>query len=338
MGGRVRSRLIPGALGGLLVLGAIGGMWGSARLIEQRERDRADAALAASAVAFLTVVVPAGPANGYDPARLLATANTLERATFWPGGLALSLGAVPLLPDTIGLAPVPDSLLGLLAQGAGSVVARHARYRASLVPLLDRDRTGMIGWAAAWGTVPSSIPSSHTIGFSVLAVLLLLALLVPTRGPMARRIPLATAGVAALALLGLDLRLGVGATTARAAAVRVGTLKRLIEMAATAPGVRQATLPEIAIGVRVEPRGTPDSASAATTWTEDSSGAVVAMAATPRTGGALELTLVPPDDGIRRLDLLLALAGGAGLLGLLLLAATVRYSSGTGGTTHPDSA
>ncbi|HSB55298.1 MAG TPA: hypothetical protein VLD58_13130 [Gemmatimonadales bacterium] len=324
------------ALGGgvVLVLGSLAGMWASAGQAEQRERDRADAALARSAAAFLSVVVPPGPANGYDPARLLASVNNLARASFWPGGFQLALGSVPLLPDTIGLIPVPDSLLRRLDEDRAPVVVRHAAVRAALVPFLDRDRFGMLGWAAAWETVPDSVPSPSAMTLSVLTVVGLLLLLVVQWRPslMQRRLPLFVAAGAVLILLAVDLRSSVQQTMADAAALRVMTLKRLIEVAATAPGVRQAMLPEIAVGVRVRPV-TDTAASTGAVRTDKVTGEVLAVAATPRTGGSLELALLPEQEGRRRLDRFLALLMGTGLLGLLLMAATMRYSSGTTGNT-----
>jgi hypothetical protein len=326
----VKPRVLVVAAGSLLLLGSIAGIWESARRAERLERDRANAALARSAAAFLSVVVPPGPASGYDPARLLASVNTLARASFWPGGLQLALGTVPLLPDTIGLFPVPDPVLSQLDQDRISVVVDHARVRAALVPFLDRDRFGMLGWVAAWDTLPDTVPSTPAVTLTLIGVisLLLLALVLLRPGLMRRRVPLLVLVGVTLILLAVDLRWSVRETGDDAATARVLTLKRLIEVAATAPGVRQAMLPEIAVGVRVRP-STEAAASTATAWTDAESGEVRALAATPRTGGALELALAPERDGRRRLDRFLALWIGTGLLGLLLMAGTVRYSSGT---------
>lgn len=327
------------AAGALLVLGAMGGMWDRAHRAERFERDRADAALARSAAAFLSVVVPPGPANGYDPARLIASVNNLARASFWPGGLQLALGSVALLPDTIGLLPIPDSALRQLEAGREAVVVRHARRRVALVPFLDRDRYGLLGWVAVWETVPASIPATHGWVVTIFGAAALLALVVPALpGRVGRRTPGFLATGVALALLGLDLRWSVGTTVDRAATVRVATLKRLIEFAATAPGVRQAALPEIAVGVQVRPSiGATSAGDSAVVW-RSAAGAVVARAATPRTGGALELVLAPEREGLTRLDRGLALWVSVGLAGLLLLGTTVRYSSGTTGPPLPGSA
>ena len=335
----MKPRVLVLGAGSLLVLGSIAGMWQSARVAERLERDRANGALARSAVAFLSVVVPPGPANGYDPARLLASVNNLARSSFWPGGFQLALGTVPLLPDTIDLTPVPDSVLAELDQDRNPVVADHGRRRAALAPFLDRDRFGMLGWAATWDTVPDTVPSMPAVTLTLVGCgsLLLLALVLLQPRIRLRREPLFVVLGVALGLLALDLRSSVRGTAADAASLRVNTLKRLIEVAATAPGVRQAMLPEIAVGVRVRP-ATANSADTASAWTDASSGAVLALAATPRTGGALELALAPELDGRRRLDRLLGLWIGTGFLGLLLLAWTVRYSSGTTAATPLGSA
>lgn len=335
----MKPRFLAFGGGALLVVGSLAGMWVSAGRAERRERDRADAALARSAAAFFSVVVPPGPANGYDPARLLASVNNLARASFWPGGFQLALGSVPLLPDTVGLVPVPDSLLRKLDEDRVPVVVRHATVRAALVPFLDRDRFGMLGWVAAWDMVPDSVPSTAAISLTTVGVLALALLLVALVRPHLARLRLALGvGVSgALLLLALEFDASVERTIEQAAGLRVTTLKRLIEVAATAPGVRQAMLPEIAVGVRVRPV-TEAAATAAVFWTDSTTGDVLALAATPRTGGALELALTPEQEGRQRLDRDLGLLVGAGLVGLLLMVATVRYSSGITSTTPLGSA
>jgi hypothetical protein len=310
-------------VGPLAALAAIAGQWRSSRLAERMELDGADAALARNAAAYLSVVVPAGAANGYDPARLLSAVNTLARASFWPGGLQLALGAVPLLPDTIGLAPVPDSLLRLLDEGRDAVVARHARERASLVPFLDRDRWGMLGWTAAWRTVRPQLPSLMSGGLTALAVAWILgAALVFLRETDRRwRVVAFMSALGFLGVLALDLGWTVHRAARAAAETRLLTLKRLIEVAATAPGVRQPMLPELAVGVQVRPLDAPVTPATDLTWGQDAQGpTVTVVAATPRTQGGLELTLHPDGGNLSRLDLALAAWVAAGAVGLGLTA------------------
>lgn len=313
--------------GPAVALAAVAGMWQSARRAEQTELDRADAALARSAAAYFSVVVPAGPANGYDPARLLSAVNNLERASFWPGGLQLALGAVPLLPDTIGLAPVPDSLLRQLDAGREAVIASHARHRVALVPFLDRDRWGMLGWVAAWGTIRPQLPSILSGLLTTLAVIWigLSALVFLREGDRRWRILAFICALGFLAALAVDLRWSVGRAARSAAEVQVLTLKRLIEVAATAPGVRQAMLPEIAVGVQVRPLAQAPPAETDVRWSEDPAGpAVTVVAATPRTQGALELKLQPDHREPARLTRWLAVWLGLGALGLSLSAGGAR--------------
>ena len=313
--------------GPLVALAAVAGLWQSARRAEQTELDRADAALARSAAAFFSVVVPPGPANGYDPARLLSAVNNLERASFWPGGVQLALGAVPLLPDTIGLAPVPDSLLKQLDAGREAVIARHPRHRVALVPFLDRDRWGMLGWVAAWGSIRPQLPSLLSGLLTTLAVvgIVLSALAFLREAERRWRIIAFVCALGVLAVLAVDLRWSVGRAARSAAEVQVLTLKRLIEVAATAPGVRQAMLPEIAVGVQVRPLAQAPPVETDVRWVEEPTGpAVTVVAATPRTQGALELTLHPDRQEPARLTRWLAMWVGLGALGLGLTAGGAR--------------
>lgn len=318
--------------GPLLSLAALGGLWLSGKGAEQAELDRADAGMAQSAAAYLSVVVPGGAANGYDPARLLSAVNNLERATFWPGGIQLSLGTVPLLPDTIGLVPVPDSLLKQLDEGREAVFATYPKQRTALVPFLDRDRFGMLGWTAAWGTVRPQLPSLLSALTALLAAIFILisAVAFAKMTDHRWRALYLVCAIGFLVAFAIDLGLSVSRAARSAAEVRILTLKRLVEVAATAPGVRQAMLPEIAVGVRVRPLNQVSAAESDVTWGEDQLGPkVTAVAAAPRTQSALELTLQPDGRNLARLTWLLAAWVGGGVLGLAITAGGGRYSKST---------
>jgi len=308
---------------------AIVGLWLSARQTERSELDRANVALARTAAAYLSIVVPPGGANGYDPARLLSAVNNLARTSFWPGGLQLSLGAVPILPDTIGLVPVPDSLLRLLDEGRHEVIAPHAGARVALVPFLDRDRFGMLGWVAAWGGVRPHVPSLVAGILTALAAagIVLTALAFAWEGGAGWRLVALVAALGFLAVLAADLGRSVHQTARTAAETRLLTLKRLIEVAATAPGVRQAMLPEIAVDVQVRPYREQITPATDVGWGHDQEGpTLTVVAATPRSQGGLELTLRQDTSRLARLRLVLAgwLALGAAGLGLAALGARPR--------------
>jgi len=321
----------------LLVVGpvtaalAIVGLWRSSRQAERVELDRADAALARTAAAYLSIVVPAGGANGYDPARLLSAVNNLARSSFWPGGLQLSLGAVSLLPDSIGLVPVPDSLLRLLDEGRHGVIVPLARERVALVPFLDRDRWGMLGWVAVWNTVRPQLPSLGAGALTALAAAWIVAAALVFLCAVDRRWRLVAlvAALGFLLVLALDLGWSVHQTSRMAAETRLLTLKRLIEVAATAPGVRQAMLPEIAVDVRVRPYRQSVTLATDVGWGRDEEGpTLTVVAATPRSQGGLALTLQQETEGLARLRLVLAGWLALGAAGLVLAALGAREPRG----------
>ncbi|MBK8004770.1 MAG: hypothetical protein IPK12_12770 [Gemmatimonadetes bacterium] len=105
---------------------------------------------------------------------------------------------------------------------------------------------------------------------------------------------------------------------------RLITVRQLMEVAATAPQVRQAELPTLALDLEVEPRRGADGADQPVTW--DAEGASV-VAATPRTQGSLLLRLprgAGTTAGLLRPMALGSLPFGLGLLGLGLLGAWSR--------------
>lgn len=299
----------PLLVGPLIALASVPGLRWSAAGAAERLRQESDAALARAAVAYLTVVTPPGTASGYDAARLLSAAHTLGSSSFWRGGLQVSLGTAPLLPDTVGLLPVPDSVLVLLDRGAAQVAVKHARVPAMLVPLLDRDRWATLGWAAAWGTLGPPHQPLHTRVLTLAAVLgVLFAALafLQERDRRWRGIAFISS-LGAIALLALDLAWTVQRTARTATDTRLLTIQRLVEIAATAPGVRQAALPGIASGVAVQPLSGPVSPSEDVVRGSDRSGPFARVeAATPRSQGGLRLSLRPLEADLGGLRLTLA--------------------------------
>jgi hypothetical protein len=330
----VMSRLRwPVAAGPFLVLIAIIGLWWSSVQEENRVVDQSDAALARHVAAFLRVLTPAGPGDSYDAPRLLSSANSLADASFWRGGLQISMGSVPLIPDTIGLLPLPDSLMAPLEQGAAAVVATHARHRATLVPFLSRDRQSLLGWVAAWDSVELQVPRARHLFLTVAALIGLGAAtvtLVRYTRPNWRVIAILSE-MGLLGLLALTLWLSVHSTASTATDTRLLTLRRLVEIAATAAGVQQARLPEIGAGTFSRklsaPLVRPDDVIRGEVDSDTDTPIARIVAATPRNQGGLEFRVVPAESDLENL--------GSVLLAWLALAAAGLGLTATGGKGPP---
>lgn len=321
------------AAGPFLVLIAIIGLWWSAVQEELRVVDDSDAALARHVAAFLRVLTPAGPGESYDAPRLLSAANSLADASFWRGGIQVSMGSVPLIPDTIGLLPLPDSLMLPLEQGAPAVVATHARHRATLVPFLSRDRQSLLGWVAVWDSVELQVPRFRHLFLTISALLGLAAAtvtLVRYTRPNWRIVAiLAETGI--IGLLALTLWLSVDGTASTATDTRLLTLRRLVEIAATAAGVQQARLPEIGTGTFSRklsaPLDRPDDVIRDYDDPDHDTPVARIIAATPRNQGGLEFRVVPAESDLQNL--------GPVLLAWLSLAAAGLGLTATGGQGPP---
>ncbi len=316
----------PVLAGPAVVLIAVAGLWWTATGAEREVTDASDAALARHAAAYLTVLTPPGSGQGFDAPRLLSSANALADASFWRGGLQVALGSVPLVTDTIGLLPVPDSLLLLLERGAPMVVATHASIRAVVVPFRARGQSAVLGWVAAWNTVQPHIPSRHLALLTLCALFGLgsatVTLLRYTRARW--RLVAYASAVGMVGLLALDLGWSVHRTARDATDNRLLTLRRLVEIAATAEGVRQARLPEIGAGLEsrrlLPPSRAPDDVIRET---DNEAGAVVVariVAATPRTQGGLEFRVTPAEAELGDLWLRLLLWLAVASLGLAMIA------------------
>ena len=290
------SRGLLLVLGPLVSVFAVGGMWWTARAAERDLLRRSDAALALHAVQYLSVVTPPGPDSGYDARRLLSAANALADASFWPGGFQLALGQVPLVVDTIDLAPLPPSVLHRLDEGASSVVTTHGRVEAVVVPFKDREHTTRLGWAAAWSTIRSHVPSAHT---SLVTLLAIAAIVVAAAGLWSEhtarwRLVAFAAAMGVVMVLALDLGWSVYRTARVGSDTRLLTIRRLVEIAATAEGVKQARLPELGVGttIRLLRRPLPSSEDVVRD-AEDGEPVARIVAATPRTQGAIAFSLRP---------------------------------------------
>lgn len=323
-------------LGMITSVGSVAGAWWSAEREEREVRDHNDAALARIAAAYIAVVTPPSPDGGIDARRLVASANTIAGASFWPGGFQMALGTVALVADTINLVPLPDSAVLALERGNQRVITTHGRYRSALVPLPGGAGQSPRGWAAAWETLPSSLFSPITTVFTLLALLGLGAAPLLLRREQPGVQPRRTLG-AALGCLGI-LMLGLGSSvrgTARAStAVRLLTARRLIEIAATASGVKQNRLQEIAADMEVRRLEPPVTSSDAVVRTNSAGGPLAhVIAATPRTRGGLEVGMVPVEAHLGPLYRALLLWSGLGALGLVAASRAAGLSV-AGGLFH----
>ncbi len=309
-------------LGPCLALLAVAWLWRSARLAEVELRIRTDAALAHHAVRYLAVITPAGAEGGYDARRLLSAANALADASFWLGGLQIALGQVPLVPDTIDLAPLPPEILGQLEAGAPYVLTTHGRLPAVVVPFPDRDHSGLLGWAAAWGTVRPNVPSAHAALLTVLSIGAIGVVAVGfQRQHSARwRVVVFSAAMASVAVLALDLGWSVYRTARVGTDRRLLIMRRLVEIAATGEGVRQSRLSEIGAGATIRVLRRPIVPSEDVMRDEEDGEPVARiLAATPRTQGGIVFSTRPLEEDLGGLWLRLL----AGLqLGALALAVT----------------
>jgi hypothetical protein len=308
-------------LGTLLALGSVVGLWWSAVRAERKIRDDNDAMLARYAAAYLGVVTPASPAGGYDLPRLVSVTNTITGSSFWPGGFQIVLGSVALVADTIDLLPLPDTVTRALAGGAPSVVTTHGRYRVVLVPFRGTPGQGPVGAAAAWNTLPARLISSrYGVGTLVALGGIVAALLAWRYDPRRvwRRVVTAMA-LGLLTLVAVGLGEGVWQTARESTALRLLTARTLLEIAATASGVKQARLPEIGDGLSVRELAQPVNRNDDVTDLDEADGPVaMVVAVTPRTRTGLELRMAPVEAGLGDLWWALVAWLGLGALGLSL--------------------
>lgn len=303
---------------GASILGSVAGLWHAAITSERAALDRLQQQLAQHAGAYLGVVTPSGSAGGYDPARLLSGANALAGATFWPGGLQLVLGSTALIPDDIGLLPLPDSAQLAVDRGARVLTVTHAEERAVLVTFLGPE-THYLGWVGTWGAVGAQLPSSLALVLTALAAAALgLALWAcGRRGPARQRLLAVGALVLAMLILTAELTSVLRATQRAVIETRLEAVRHLIELAATAERVRQADLPAIAVDIALAARRRTPIADSGVVWS-DSVASI--SAATPRTQGSLQLAvpLLTPGIEFTRRQLAWLLLPALGLLLLLL--------------------
>lgn len=282
--------------GGVAILTGVVGLWSAALASERAVLDRLQQQLAQHAGAYLGVVTPEGSAGGYDAPRLLSGANALAGATFWPGGLQLVLGHTALIPDDIGLLPLPDSAQLAVDRGAPVLAVTHAEERAVLVPFLGPE-SHYLGWVGTWGAVGSRLPSPLSVALTGLAVaaVALAVWACARRGPLRQRVLAVGTLALALLLLRAEGTSVLRGTQRGVIQTRLETVRNLIELAATAERVRQADLPAIAVDIALAARRGTQIADSGVVWS-DSVASI--SAATPRTQGSLQLALPIVAPGI----------------------------------------
>jgi hypothetical protein len=284
--------LLP--LVGLAALYASAQETGRARLAL---RDSTEAGLARSAADYLSVVTPAGAVGEFDAPRLISGAHALAGTSFWHGGLQVIVGSTALLPDSIGLLPLPDSLFAIMDSATGAVTVLGPQQRVQLVPL--RAKSGKISgaWVGTWGAAPDTEDGSLLrIGYiGAAGSVVLLAVLGLMRAGRWWRWGVLTALVAMIVVIRGALGVEWEEQLRDATELRLRVLRHLVEVAATAPGVRQVTVPDVAASALVAPYALTPPAQSSLNWGQDSLGAVATiLAATPRTLSGLKLSLHLP--------------------------------------------
>ena len=228
-----------------MAIGALVGMGVTAWWATRSVRSQANGTLAQAVATYLSLVTPRDRSVGLNPARLLSASSSLAGSSFWNAGLQAALGNTPLLADTIGLGSLPPEILVLVEQAPGPILLHdQARVPVAVARLLDHDLWNPVGWVAVWNGVPPTDGAPVALGLALLASLAI-AFSLGSTSRVPRWIPGALAATALLAAwLGFDVR----RTAVQATDLPLLRIRRLIEIAASADGVRAADLPAIAPG------------------------------------------------------------------------------------------
>jgi hypothetical protein len=261
-------------------------------------RDSTEAGLARSAADFLTVVTPPGTVGEFDAVRLLSGVHALAGTSFWPGGLQVVVGSTALLPDSLHLLPLSDSLLRVMDDSPPAVAVDRGEVRVLLVPLRARSGSSSGAWIASWGgaTASSAGPLIRIGYIGAAGGIMLLAVLGLLRAHHTWRWSAVAGVIAMIVLIRAALGLEWEGQLRTATELRLRTIRNLVEIAATAPGVRQVTVPGVAASAEVFPYALMPKAQSDVVWTQDSLGAAATiLAATPRTLSGLKIALHPPE-------------------------------------------
>jgi hypothetical protein len=261
-------------------------------------RDSTDAGLARGAADYLTTITPPGAVGEFDAPRLLSAVHALSVTSFWPGGLQVLIGGTALLPDSIGLVPLPEPVLRVMDQSPTMVTVPAGQRRVQFVPLLARSGKHSGGWVGVWSGSQEIEPGVLLrIGYiGAAGGVVMLALLSLMRSAATWR----WLTMAAILVMVVVIRAALGtqweSQLREATEFRVTILRHLVEVAATAPGVRQVTVQQVAASATVIPYALMPPAQSGVLWIQDSLGpAATILAATPRTLSGLKLVLHLPE-------------------------------------------
>jgi multiple sugar transport system permease protein len=290
----------PAIAGGVVaVMGLIGMLVGAARA-GQAARHAADVRIARAVAGYLALATPATADGRYDPAHLLSESSALSGASFWQGGLQVAWGAESVLPDRIHLRPLDSATVTRVMERGEEVRVQRPGADISIVPLLDPDLWSSAGWVAVWGAVPSGPPDPLVLALALIALLgvaLTAHLARPTEGGPRRRSAWLLAAGAGL-VMALRLWVNVGTVTARATRTMLESTRHLVELAATAPGVRESQLTRMTSGWRLRwlPGATPEGEDLGERESEGRREAFIVAGL--RGGAALELSTTPLDGSL----------------------------------------
>lgn len=178
------------------------------------------------------------------PAHLLSLSSTLAVAPFWDAGLQVAWGSAPLLPDTIALVNRLEGTAEALEEGRAVELKAKGRGApaASVVPLLSPGSARAEGWVAVWNALPK--PESAFGDLVLLAALSAGLAGVAALGPWAGPVRWLLAGVGGAGLVVIATLTGAELDRLARQATDLSLLRvcRLVEIAATASGVRASEL------------------------------------------------------------------------------------------------
>lgn len=304
--GRLRDALSWIALA--VALGAIGGLFLATQKGYRELLDRSNLSVAWTAAAFLSAVTPGVQGRSdprFEPARLVSGAGALANASFFPGGLQVFFARTPLLPDTVGLAPLVGFDVGNLSDWR--IMVPPSGHHVALVAFSDRGGETPVGWVGAWETLPPLAEPWLAVLLGMIAFLAALSLGIERYFGASRiiRDALALLAIVCAGWAGLELRSALQRTAAATTETHLQLARRLIEIAATADGVRSAVLPRLAPGLELQRTDRRAVREDSVTWhgkDPDRTGSLTAIR--PR-GGAFMLTGSVPTEEIARAELVL---------------------------------